>query len=224
MAGKILIADDEDRMRRVVADFLRKDSFIPLEARDGREAIRVFDERDINLVILDVMMPGFDGWTVCTAIRARSQVPIIMLTARGGETDELMGFGLGADEYITKPFSLRVLMARVQALLRRSDLVLSPEQIEVGGLNIDVTAHRVMADGITLDLSPREFDLLIYLVKNQGMALSREQILRKVWDYNYIGDGRAVDTQIKNLRAKLGSCGHFIQTIRGMGYRFEVPL
>ena len=221
MAAKILIADDEDRMRKLVGDFLKKQGYQVVEAADGREALEVFSsEPDIDLIILDVMMPVYDGWSVCREIRKTSQVPIIMLTARGEESDELFGFDLGADEYISKPFSLKILAARVHALLRRTEN--TKEIKSFGELVIDKPGRQVYLAGKKIELSPKEFDLLLYLAENAGIALSREQILNAVWDYDYLGDGRTVDTHIKKIRAKLGDQSDLIQTVRGLGYRFEV--
>lgn len=218
---RILVADDEERIRRLVCDFLKKEGIATLEASNGREALDIFSQSPVNLVILDVMMPECDGWSTCREIRKESDVPIIMLTARGEESDELFGFELGADEYISKPFSPQVLVARVQALLRRMGNGFKHlERFE--GLEIDKEARYVNVDGIRLELSPKEFELLAYLAENEGKALSRDQILNVVWDYNYYGDPRTVDTHIKNLRLKLGVKGEFIQTVRGVGYRFEV--
>ncbi|NLX88106.1 MAG: response regulator transcription factor [Syntrophomonadaceae bacterium] len=219
---KILIADDETRIRRLVADFLRQQGFVPLEAGDGREALDLIEQHnDLALAILDVMMPEYDGWTVCREIRKKSQLPVIMLTARSQESDELFGFELGADEYITKPFSPQVLVARVQALLRRSGQ-LARDIHSLKGLEIDEMARLVRVDGEPIHLSPKEYELLVYLANNRGIALSRDQILNAVWDYNFFGDVRTVDTHIKKLRLKLGQKGHYIQTVRGLGYRFEV--
>jgi len=219
---KILIADDEIRIRRLVADFLRQQGFVPLEAGDGREALDLIEaHNDLALAILDVMMPECDGWTVCREIRKKSQLPVIMLTARSQECDELFGFELGADEYITKPFSPQVLVARVQALLRRTGQ-LARDVHSLKGLEIDESARLVRVDGERIHLSPKEYELLVYLANNQGIALSRDQILNAVWDYNFFGDVRTVDTHIKKLRLKLGPKGHYIQTVRGLGYRFEV--
>lgn len=218
---RILIADDEDRMRRLLCDFLNREGFQTLEARNGKEALNVFyQEKDLDLIILDVMMPEYDGWAVCREIRKESRVPLIMLTARGEESDELFGFELGADEYISKPFSLQVLMARIQALLRRSGNGFR-KALVFDGMEIDESAHCVTVEGNRLDLTPKEYELLAYLAQNEGMALSRDQILNAVWDFNYYGDIRTVDTHIKKLRLKLGSKGELIQTVRGIGYRFE---
>lgn len=223
MSGiKILIADDEDRMRKLVSDFLEKEGYRVIEADNGEKALNIFrNERDIDLVILDVMMPMLDGWSVCKEIRKDSQVPIIMLTARSEETDELFGFDLGVDEYITKPFSPMVLVARVNALLKRTR---SGKRIlkTYGGLEIDETGHVVRINGESIYLSPKEYELLIFLANNEGIVLSREQILNSVWSYDYFGDARTVDTHIKKLRLKLADKGDFIQTVRGFGYKFEV--
>jgi len=221
VAAKILIADDEDRMRKLVGDFLKKQGHQVVEAADGRETLEIFSsDPDIDLVILDVMMPVYDGWSVCREIRKTSQVPIIMLTARGEESDELFGFDLGADEYISKPFSLKILAARIHALLRRTEN--AKEIMNFGDLVIDKPGRQVYLAGKKIELSPKEFDLLLYLAENAGIALSREQILNAVWNYDYLGDGRTVDTHIKKIRAKLGDKSDLIQTVRGLGYRFEV--
>lgn len=218
---KILIADDEDRMRKLVCDFFKKEGFQTLEASNGKEALDIFyEEPALDLLILDVMMPEYDGWAVCREIRKNSMVPVIILTARGEEADELFGFELGADEYISKPFSLQVLAARVQALLRRTGNG-AGEVLSFPGLEIDQSARYVTVDDKRLDLSPKEFELLAYLARNEGRALSRNQILNAVWDMNYYGDMRTVDTHIKKLRLKLGHKGDCIQTVRGIGYRFE---
>ena len=220
--NKILVADDEARMRKLVADFLKKEGHDVVEAEDGKTALDLFYRQpDLSLVILDVMMPGYDGWSVCREIRKTSRVPVIMLTARSEENDELFGFGLGADEYITKPFSPMILVARVQALLRRAGSDARPVKT-FDGLEIDEGGRVVRVDGEKIDLSPKEFELLLYLAANAGMALSREQILNSVWDYDYFGDARTVDTHVKKLRIKLGTRGACIQTVRGLGYKFEV--
>ncbi len=223
MSGvKILVADDEARMRKLVTDFLKREGYDVVEAEDGKAALEIFyRESDVSLVLLDVMMPGCDGWSVCREIRKTSRVPVIMLTARGEENDELFGFGLGADEYITKPFSPMILVARVQALLRRAGNGARTVR-SWDGLEIDEGGRVARVNGEKVDLSPKEFELLLYLSGNAGIALSREQILNSVWDYDYFGDVRTVDTHIKNLRLKLGPKGSFIQTVRGLGYKFEV--
>ena len=219
--AKILIADDEERMRRLVGDFLKKVGYTVIEAADGHEALDLFcNDQNIDLIILDVMMPEYDGWAVCREIRKSSQIPVIMLTARGEESDELFGFDLGADEYIAKPFSLKILAARVQALLRRAENIKDVKNFD--GLEIDKPGRRVYLDGEMIELTPKEYDLLLYVAENAGLALSREQILNAVWDYDYYGDERTVDTHIKKLRAKLGKKSDLIQTVRGLGYRFEV--
>lgn len=219
---KILVVDDESRMRKLVKDFLTKKNFQVLEAGDGEEAMDIFyKEKDIALLILDVMMPKMDGWETCRTIRKYSQVPIIMLTARSEERDELQGFNLGVDEYISKPFSPKILVARVEAILRRSNAV-SSDLIEIGGIRIDKAAHQVTIDGQNIDLSYKEFELLTYFVENQGIALSREKILNNVWNYDYFGDARTIDTHVKKLRSKMGEKGDYIRTIWGMGYKFEV--
>lgn len=219
---KILVVDDELRMRKLVKDFLTVKGFQVVEAGDGEEAIDIFfEQKDIALILLDVMMPKMDGWEVLKTIRKYSQVPILMLTARGEEQDELQGFKLGVDEYISKPFSPKILVARVEAILRRS----SPgakDVIDVGGIHIDKTAHQVEIDGKPVDLSYKEFELMTYFAENQGIALSREKILNNVWNYDYFGDARTIDTHVKKLRSKLGEKGEYIKTIWGMGYKFEV--
>ena len=220
---KILVVDDESRMRRLVRDFLVKQNFDVLEAGDGEEAVDIFfKEKDIALIILDVMMPKMDGWQVCREIRKYSKVPIIMLTAKGDERDELQGFDLGVDEYITKPFSPKILVARVEAILRRSNLLTNDDVISAGGIELDKAAHQVKIDGQEIELSYKEFELLAYFLENQGIALSREKILNNVWNYDYFGDARTIDTHVKKLRSKLGEKGEMIKTIWGMGYKFEV--
>ena len=219
---KILVVDDESRMRKLVKDFLVKKEFEVLEAGNGEEAIEIFfGEKEISLLILDVMMPKMDGWQVCREIRKHSKVPIIMLTAKGDERDELLGFELGVDEYIAKPFSPKILVARVEALLRRANVLNAAEQMETGGIVIDKAAHRVIIDDKDIDLSFKEFELLTYFVENQGIALSREKILNNVWNYDYFGDARTIDTHVKKLRSKMGEKGEYIKTIWGMGYKFE---
>ena len=220
---KILVVDDESRMRKLVRDFLEREGFQVLEAGDGLEAMEVFyADKDISLLILDVMMPKMDGWQVCREVRQSSKVPIIILTARSEERDELQGFELGVDEYISKPFSPKILVARVEAILRRSN-VLNPEEVaDAGGIIIDKAAHQVTIDGKGVELSYKEFELLAYFVENQGIALSREKILNNVWNYDYFGDARTIDTHVKKLRSKLGEKGNYIRTIWGMGYKFEV--
>ncbi|HMM21743.1 MAG TPA: response regulator transcription factor [Selenomonadales bacterium] len=219
MGKTVLIVDDELRMRRLIADFLLREGYRVVEAENGKLALAILSADKIDLVILDVMMPEFDGWTVCREIRKNSDLPVIMLTAKGEEVDQLFGFEIGADEYITKPFSPRVLTARVNALFRR--LEGAPTSFP-NGLSIDPDARFVTVGGSRLELTPKEYDLLIYLAENRGRALSREQILNQVWNYDYLGDLRTVDTHINRLRAKLGSRSGVIQTIRGFGYRFEV--
>lgn len=219
---KVMIVDDEERIRKIVRDFLEKEHFAVLEAADGEQAMDLFYENpDVALILLDVMMPNMDGWQVCREIRETSQVPIIMLTARADERDELKGFEIGVDEYIAKPFSPKVLMARVTAILRRTAAV-SEEALTCGAITLDRTAHEVTVDGERVDLSYKEFELLAYFMENQGVALSRETILNQVWNYDYYGDARTIDTHVKKLRNKLGSCSEYIQTIWGMGYKFDV--
>ena len=219
---KILVVDDESRMRKLVRDFLIKNGFDVLEAQDGEMALDIFfGEKDIALIVLDVMMPKMDGWQVCREVRAHSKVPIIMLTARGDERDELQGFELGVDEYITKPFSPRILVARISAILRRSGQLEQNDKLIFGGIIVDKTAHQVLIDGQQVDLSYKEFELLTYFIENRGIALSREKILNNVWNYDYFGDARTIDTHVKKLRSKLGSKGDMIKTIWGMGYKLE---
>ncbi len=219
---KIMVVDDESRMRKLVRDFLTREGYKVIEAGDGEEAVDLFyANRDVALIILDVMMPKMDGWQTCREIRAESKVPIIMLTAKGDEQDELRGFELGVDEYISKPFSPKILVARVEAILRRSGKAEAEEMLSAGGIEINKTAHEVSVDGKKIDLSFKEFELLSYFLENQGIALSREKILNHVWNYDYFGDARTIDTHVKKLRSKLGDKGDLIHTIWGMGYKFE---
>jgi len=220
---KILVVDDESRMRKLVRDFLEREGFCVLEAGDGFEAMELFyKDKDIALLILDVMMPKMDGWQVCREVRQTSKVPIIMLTARSGEQDELQGFEPGVDEYVSKPFSPKILVARVTAVLRRANALDEGQAMDAGGISIDKSAHQVLLDGKEVELSYKEFELLSYFVENQGIALSREKILNNVWNYDYFGDARTIDTHVKKLRSKLGEKGNYIKTIWGMGYKFEV--
>ena len=221
---KILVVDDESRMRKLVRDFLVRQDYEVLEAGDGEEALDIFyREKDIALLILDVMMPKMNGWEVCREVRENSKVPIIMLTAKSDESDELMGFDLGVDEYISKPFSPKILVARVEAILRRTNQIGDSSQIKKAGLIVlDKTAHEVTIDGKSVELSFKEFELLEYFMDNQGIALSRERILNSVWNYDYFGDARTIDTHVKKLRSKLGKQGEYIKKVWGMGYKFEV--
>ena len=220
---RILVVDDEARMRKLVKDFLSAKGYDVVEAGDGEEAVQKFmADRSIRLLILDVMMPKMDGWEVVKTVRRESQVPIIMLTAKGEERDELQGFGLGVDEYISKPFSPKILVARVEAILRRSQAPGAEENLSAGGIEVDKTAHEVRVDGEPVELSFKEFELLTYFIENRGIALSREKILNNVWNYDYFGDARTIDTHVKKLRAKLGARGSYIHTIWGMGYKFEI--
>ena len=222
-APKILVVDDESRMRKLVRDFLEKKNFQVLEAGDGEEAMDIFyEEKDIALILLDVMMPKMDGWEVCREIRKNSKVPIIMLTARGDERDELLGFDLGVDEYISKPFSPKILVARVEAILRRTGQDAGGDVLSAGGIVIDKAAHQASVDGEPMELSFKEFELLTYFLENQGIALSREKILNSAWNYDYFGDARTIDTHVKKLRSKMGAKGEYIKTVWGMGYKFEV--
>lgn len=220
---KVLVVDDESRMRKLVRDFLTKAGYDVLEAGDGEEALEIFfKQKDIALIVLDVMMPRMDGWQVCREVRAYSAVPVIMLTARGDEQDELQGFQLGVDEYIAKPFSPKILVARIEAILRRSSRQNEESTLKCGGIEIDKAAHQVFIDGQPVDLSYKEFELLSYFVENRGIALSREKILNHVWNYDYFGDARTIDTHVKKLRSKMGEKGELIKTIWGMGYKLEV--
>ena len=220
---KILVVDDESRMRKLVKDFLVKKQYKVLEAGDGEEAIEVFfGNKDISLIILDVMIPKMDGWEVCKEIRKFSKVQIIMLTAKSEENDELKGFELWVDEYISKPFSPKILVARVDAILRRANKIGADMTIEAGDIKIDKAAHIVKVKDKEIELSFKEFELLTYFIENKGIALSRENILNNVWNYDYFGDARTIDTHVKKLRSKLGDCGDYIKTVWGMGYKFEV--
>lgn len=219
---KVMIVDDEARMRKLVKDFLQKQNYDVIEAADGEEAIdKFFAEKDIALILLDVMMPKMDGWQVCREIRQYSKVPIIMLTARADERDELTGYNLGVDDYVSKPFSPKILVARVEAILRRSGAAQQEDKIESAGIVIDKAAHQVTIDGKPIQLSFKEFELLTYFVENKGIALSREKILNAVWNYDYYGDARTIDTHVKKLRSKMGDKGNLIKTIWGMGYKFD---
>ena len=220
---KILVVDDESRMRKLVKDFLVKRDFEVVEASDGEEAIEMFySNKDIAIIILDVMMPKMNGYQVLKEIRMSSKIPVIMLTAKSTEYDELQGFDKGADEYITKPFSPKILVARVEALLRRSNILEADDKLEIGGIQIDKSAHTVTIDGEPIELSFKEFELLQYFMENKSIALSREKILNNVWNYDYFGDARTIDTHVKKLRAKMKDKGDYIKTIWGMGYKFEV--
>ena len=220
--AKILVVDDESRMRKLVKDFLTREGYTVLEAGDGMQAMDLFyEDKEIALIILDVMMPKMDGWQVCREVRETSKVPIIMLTAKSDEKDELLGFDLGVDEYISKPFSPKILVARVEAILRRTN-ALEDDVMEAGGISLNRAAHEVRINGELVELSYKEFELLTYFMDNQGVALSRERILNNVWNYDYFGDARTIDTHVKKLRSKLGDKGEYIKTIWGMGYKFEV--
>lgn len=219
---KIMVVDDESRMRKLVRDFLVRQDFEVIEAENGEQALDLFyADKEIALIILDIMMPKINGWDVCREIRETSKIPIIMLTAKGDESDELQGFELGVDEYVTKPFSPKILVARVEAILRRTNKLLSDASVQVGGIEIDKSAHTVSIDGKRIELSFKEFELLSYFVENEGIALSREKILNHVWNYDYFGDARTIDTHVKKLRSKMGEKGEYIKTIWGMGYKFE---
>lgn len=219
---KVLVVDDEERMRKLISDFLKIKGYETVEAGDGEEAIDVFfADKEIALIILDVMMPKMDGWEVLKTVREHSKVPVIMLTARTEEPDELKGFEYGADEYISKPFSPKILVARVEAILRRSG-VSQDEVVRIGGIEVDKSAHSVKIDGKEVELSFKEYELLLYFIENKGIALSREKILNNVWNYDYFGDARTIDTHVKKLRAKMGTKGDYIKTVWGMGYKFEV--
>lgn len=221
---KIFVVDDESRMRKLVHDFLAREGYEVVEAADGEEALDIFySDKEISLIVLDVMMPKINGWEVCREIRKISKLPIIMLTAKGDESDELNGFEIGADEYISKPFSPKILVARVTALLRRANKIGETADIrEAGGIVMDKTAHTVAIDGQNIDLSVKEFELLDYFMNNRGIALSRERILDSVWSYDYFGDARTIDTHVKKLRSKMGAKGDYIKTVWGVGYKFEI--
>ena len=220
---KILVVDDEARMRKLVKDFLVKSNYEVVEAEDGSQALDIFfGQKDIALIILDVMMPKMDGWEVCREVRQYSKVPIIMLTAKSDERDELQGFQLGVDEYISKPFSPKILVARVEAILRRTNQLGEEEILEAGGIVLNKSAHSVTIDGKDVELSYKEFELLTYFLENRGIALSREKILNNVWNYDYFGDARTIDTHVKKIRSKMGQKGDLIKTIWGMGNKLEV--
>ena len=222
-AIKILIVDDESRMRKLLKDFLEREGYSVLEASDGLEAIDIFyEDKDVALIILDVMMPRMDGWEVCREVRKNSNVPILMLTARSEERDELRGFELGVDEYIAKPFSPKILVARVNALIKRVTGVAKDAGLSIGGIEVDKAAHIVKIDGEEIELSIKEFELLVYFIENQRLALTREKILNNVWNYDYFGDARTIDTHVKKLRSKMGEKGNYIKTVWGIGYKFEV--
>ena len=222
MKNKILVVDDEMRMRKIVKDFLQRENYIVIEAENGEQAVDIFfAEKDIALIILDVMMPQMDGWEVCKEIRKLSNVPIVMLTAKSEENDELLGFDLGVDEYVTKPFSPKILVARVNAILRRT-IGENCDSLEYEGIHMDKVAHIVKVDGVAVELSYKEFELLEFFMENIGVALSRDRILDNVWNYDYFGDARTIDTHVKKLRSKLGSKGELIKTIWGMGYKLEI--
>ena len=223
MNNYVLVVDDESRMRKLIKDFLTVKGYNIIEASDGEEALKIFNENQnkINLILLDVMMPKLDGWSVLRQIRQKSNVPIIMLTARGEEQDELFGFELGVDEYISKPFSPKILVARVEAILKRTQSV-EKEEKDYGGIKIDKEGRTIYMDDVPLELSLREYELLIYLIENENIALSRDKILNNVWNYDYYGDSRTIDSHIKKIRHKLGKKGKYIKTMRGVGYKFEV--
>ncbi|MBO4347421.1 MAG: response regulator transcription factor [Lachnospiraceae bacterium] len=220
--SKILVVDDEPRMRKIINDFLTKNDYTVIEAADGEEALNVFySNTDIDLILLDVMMPKLDGWEVCKEIRKESKVPIIMLTARSEESDELLGFKLGVDEYISKPFSPKILVARVEAVLRRTRGVGAMDIIETHGIVMNKLTHVVTVDGNPVEFSFKEFELLAYFLENEGIALPRANILNNVWNYDYYGEDRTIDTHVKKIRSKLGEKGKYIKTIWGIGYKFE---
>ena len=221
MNNKILVVDDESRIRKIIRDFLVREGYVVCEAEDGEAALDIFcSNNDIDLIIMDVMMPKMDGWQLCKEVRKLSKVPILMLTAKSEEQDELKGFELGVDEYISKPFSPKILTARVNALLRRTTGD-SEEILDIAGITVNKIAHTVTIDGKEIDLSFKEFELLTYFMENRGIALSREKILNNVWNYDFFGDARTIDTHVKKLRSKMGEKGKFISTIWGMGYKFE---
>ena len=219
----VLVVDDESRMRKLIKDFLVQKEYSVLEAEDGEQALEVYHEnqKNISLILLDVMMPKLDGWSVLRQIRQESKVPIIMLTARGEEQDELFGFELGVDEYISKPFSPKILVARVEAILKRSRAI-EKQVKDYGGIEIDSDGRTVKVDGKQIELSLREYELLKYLIDNSNIALSRDKILNNVWNYDYYGDSRTIDSHVKKIRHKLWKKGKYIQTMRGIGYKFEI--
>ena len=218
----ILIVDDEQRMRKLVRDYMMREGYVVMEASNGRQALEIFhSDAKVSLIILDVMMPEMDGWQVCAEIRKTSKIPIIMLTAKSDERDELRGFELGVDEYVTKPFSPRTLAARVNAILRRTMGNAVEKNLSADGIEMDKSAHIVTIDGQPVDLSFKEFELLQYFMENNGIALSRERILNSVWNYDYYGDARTIDTHVKKLRSKLGDKASLIKTVWGIGYKFE---
>lgn len=218
---KILVVDDESRMRKLVKDFLTKSGYFVVEAENGDRALDLFyEDKEIDLIVLDIMMPGMNGWEVCKEIRETSKIPIVMLTAKGEEDDELLGYKLGVDEYITKPFSPKILVARIEAIFRRLGNEDKNSVLEVGTIRLDKSAHSVNIDGEEVELSYKEFELLTYFMENVGIALSREKILNSVWNYDYFGDARTIDTHVKKLRSKMGNQGKLIRTIWGMGYKF----
>ena len=219
---KIMVVDDEPRMRKLVKAYLEKNDYEVIEAGDGEEALDFFyAQKDMALIILDVMMPKLDGWQVCREIRSNSKIPIIMLTAKDDEQDELLGFELGVDEYVSKTASMKILMARVEAILRRTVKEDSNSVLEEAGIRIDQAAHIVTIDDRPIELSVKECELLVYFLKNKGIALSREKILNGVWNYDYYGDPRTIDTHVKKLRSKMGEKGKFIITIWAYGYKFD---
>ncbi len=218
----ILLAEDEERLRKLVSTYLKRENYHVLEAKNGKEALRIWEDHSVDLMILDVMMPEVDGWSVCRRIRENSDLPILMLTARGEENDKLFGFDLGVDDYVTKPFSVKELMARIKVLLKRSHKEIKEDQLKLEDLVIDTVKHQVYLAGKALDLSPKEYDLLYYFMINKNQALTRETILDSVWGYDYYGDLRTVDTHVKRLRRKLEESGKKIVTVRGIGYRLEV--
>lgn len=222
IGANILLVEDEEKLRRLIVTYLKREMANIFEASDGEEALRTWEENHIDVVILDIMLPKYDGWTICKRIRENSNVPILMLTARGEESDKLFGFELGADDYMTKPFSVKELVARVKALLKRSNQGISTEILTVEDLIIDKKSHLVSIKDSPLQLSPKEYDLLLFFIHNKNQALSREMILNGVWGYDYYGDLRTVDTHVKRLRQKLGELGKRVTTVRGIGYRFEV--
>lgn len=224
MQTKILMAEDEERLRKLVTTYLKRENYDVLEAKDGKEALKIWEEEKVDFVILDVMMPFVDGWSVCREIRRESDIPIIMLTARGEESDKLFGFDLGVDDYVTKPFSVKELVARVKALLKRSGQQQIKDAITMGPLSIDTMQHQVYINGQAVELSPKEYDLLYFMMLNKNQALTRDAILNGVWGYDYYGDLRTVDTHIKRLRKKLEDFGDSIVTVRGIGYRLEVKI
>ena len=217
---KILIVEDEKEIRNILKVYLLTAGYEVTEAADGEEAMRIFYEKPFDLVVLDIMLPKKDGWSICREIKEYSSVPVIIITARDNENDEVFGFEIGADDYITKPFSNKVFLARVKTVLKNKTIVNNSNEIEVGKLKINDVSHSVSKEGKNLDLAPKEYEILMYFIKNKNIALSREKMLTEIWGYGFVGNDRTIDVHIKNLRKKIG--GEYIKTIRSVGYKFEI--